>query len=192
MRIPIQTVLALCLATVLPLSSAMAQDAGNNAANSTSVGGNLRVPPLESAGSSTVVDADELDERDGSTVADLLRGEPGVLVQETNRGAGAPMLRGQIGPSVLILFDGLRFNNGIFRTSPNQYLNLFSPFSLAQIDVLQGPGSTLYGSDAVGGTIALTPPPLTYNRGFGGGAVLRCDSADTALVVAPSVTWSNR
>lgn len=101
------------------------------------------------------------------SLPDLLQETTGVLVQQTNAGAGAPIIRGMIGPDNLILVDGVRFNNSTFRTGPNQYLALIDPWALRQVEVLRGPGSVIYGSDAVGGVInaiSLAPRRLGTHR----------------------------
>ena len=155
------------------------------------VGSRIEEALFELPRSADIADADELVERSGMTVGDLVDEEVGVHTQTTNRGAGAPIIRGQVGPGNLIVFDGIRFNNGTFRTGPNQYLNLFDPFVLDRIEVLRGAGSALYGSDAIGGVIHLVPKQLSYGRGWGGGGFARFQSVDTSILVAPEVGWSN-
>ncbi|MBI3193815.1 MAG: TonB-dependent receptor plug domain-containing protein, partial [Ignavibacteriae bacterium] len=86
---------------------------------------------------------------------DAFSESPSVMVQKTNYGAGAPVIRGLIGNQVLIMVDGVRLNNSTFRLGPNQYLNTVSPFLIDRIEVVEGPGSVLYGSDALGGTVNL-------------------------------------
>ena len=87
------------------------------------------------------------------SLPEMLQGASGVFVQRTTSGQGAPILRGFIGSSVLILVDGMRLNNAIFRPSPNQYLALVDPFYVDRIEVVRGTGSSLYGSDAMGGVV---------------------------------------
>jgi len=89
------------------------------------------------------------------SVSEAVSETPGVFVQKTNHGGGAPILRGMIGPQVLITIDGVRLNHAAFRTGPLQYLNLFDPLVFESIEVLRGPGSVLYGSDAMGGVLRL-------------------------------------
>ncbi len=109
-----------------------------------------------------LVDQEELERQLPKSVPDALTDMPGVHVQKTNGGAGAPFIRGLVGPENLILVDGVRFNNSTFRTGPNQYLAIFDPWALDRIEVLLGPGSVLYGSDAMGGVIhLLTRNPRT-------------------------------
>ena len=105
---------------------------------------------------------------------------PGVFLQRTHRGAGAPMLRSFIGPQNLILVDGVRYNQATFRTGPNQYAALVDPLSLRAIEVVLGPSSALYGSGALGGVInylTLDPPG---EDGVAMRSLLRFASADLA------------
>lgn len=80
---------------------------------------------------------------------------PSVWMQETNTGGGSPMLRGLIGPHVLIVIDGVRLNDSTTRLGPNQSLNTIDPAIVERIEVIKGPSSVLYGSDAVGGAILI-------------------------------------
>ncbi len=108
-----------------------------------------------------VIPAKKLQERAPKSTPDALDEAVGVHVQKTNAGAGAPFIRGLVGPENLILIDGVRYNNSTFRTGPNQYLGLIDPWSIKRLEVLHGPGSVLYGSDAMGGVInILTLDPM--------------------------------
>lgn len=84
---------------------------------------------------------------------DALRETPGVMVQKTSPGQGSPFIRGFTGFRNLLLVDGIRFNNSVFREGPNQYWNTIDPLSLDHIEVVKGQGSVLYGTDAIGGTV---------------------------------------
>src|SRR5688572_13664785 len=79
----------------------------------------------------------------------------GVWVQETNLGGGAPVINGILGNRIVIVMDGVRLNDSTTRLGPNQYLNSIPPEIVERIDVLRGPGSVLYGSDAIGGAILI-------------------------------------
>jgi len=87
------------------------------------------------------------------SMAEAMTTTAGVWVQKTNHGGGSPFVRGLTGNYTLLLVDGIRLNNSTFRYGPNQYFNTISPFSVNAVEVLRGAGSTLYGSDAIGGTI---------------------------------------
>lgn len=119
--------------------------------------------PFLSNRSLDVISTEELNQRQPRTVPEALRESPGVFVQQTNFGGGSPIIRGFVGPQILILVDGIRLNNSVFRTGPLQYLNLIDPYEIKRLEVVRGPGSVLYGSDAIGATInAITSDPNDY------------------------------
>lgn len=96
---------------------------------------------------------EEILERQASDVFHALQNEVGVLLQRTAAGQASPFIRGLTGQQVLILVDGIRLNNSIFRRGPNQYFNTLDPGMIDHIEVLRGQGSVLWGSDAIGGAI---------------------------------------
>lgn len=88
---------------------------------------------------------------------EALKGVPSVLVQKTSYGQGSPYLRGFTGFRTLFMIDGVRLNNSVFRDGPNQYWNTVDPLSIRAYELVMGPASVLYGSDAIGGAMnALT------------------------------------
>ncbi|OGV62332.1 MAG: hypothetical protein A2283_10435 [Lentisphaerae bacterium RIFOXYA12_FULL_48_11] len=103
--------------------------------------------------------------REGNrTTPNILEGVPSVMVQKTSYGQSSPYLRGFTGYRTLCLIDGIRLNNSVFRSGPNQYWNTIDPLSIGSYELVMGPGSVLYGSDAIGGVLnALTidPPEWT-------------------------------
>lgn len=105
----------------------------------------------------------QIEENVSRSLAESMIGTPGVWIQKTNHGGGSPFVRGLTGNYVLILNDGIRTNNSTFRYGPNQYFNTISPFSVQSIEVLKGAGSTLYGSDAIGGTININSKNPSFN-----------------------------
>ena len=100
-----------------------------------------------------VVTSKELQERQPRTTAEALREETGITVQKTNHNGGAPIIRGMMGNQILLMVDGIRLNNAIYRFGPNQYLNTMDPRLISRIEVVRGPGSVYYGSDAMGGVV---------------------------------------
>lgn len=114
-----------------------------------------------------VTEGDIQSRRMSRTVPEALSGLPGVMVQKTGYGQGSPFLRGFTGFRTLFLIDGIRLNNSVFRDGPNQYWNTVDPLSVQSLEVIKGPSSVLYGSDAVGGIVnALTRSREEYGDGF--------------------------
>jgi hemoglobin/transferrin/lactoferrin receptor protein len=89
----------------------------------------------------------------GTVAAHLLRDMTGVHVQQTSAGQGAVVLRGMVGNQVLMLVNGVPMNNGTYRDGPGQYLATVDPETIERIEVVRGPASVLYGSDAQGGVV---------------------------------------
>lgn len=101
----------------------------------------------------SILEEQTIAEANVSNTPDLFRYTDTVYIQRTNLGGGSPFIRGLTGEQVLILVDGVRLNNSFFRFGPNQYLNTIDPNLIERIEVVRGPNSVLYGSDALGGTI---------------------------------------
>lgn len=103
------------------------------------------------------------------TTTKALEDLPGVMVQKTSHAQGSPYIRGFTGFRTLMLVDGIRLNNSIFRDGPNQYWNLIDPYTIDRLEVVKGPSSVLYGSDAIGGAVnAILRRPDGYGEGFNG------------------------
>lgn len=109
-----------------------------------------------------VMKRDDLSRNLSRTVPESLAGIPGVFIQKTNHAGGAPFVRGLTGNQSLILVDGIRLNNSIFRYGPNQYMTLIDPFIVERIDVVKGTGSVQYGSDAMTGVINIQTNSLRF------------------------------
>lgn len=88
-----------------------------------------------------------------ATTGDVLAGTGEVFVQKSQLGGGSPMLRGHAANAVLMVFDGVRMNNAIYRSGNLQNIISVDANFLERAEVLFGPGSVLYGSDALGGVM---------------------------------------
>lgn len=102
-----------------------------------------------------VVEADELARLGSRTLADLLAVlQPGAVMPSGGNGKTASaFLNGTLSRNVVVLLDGLRLNDPT-ATSPD--LGALSLVGISRVELVLGPSSVLYGSDAIGGVIALT------------------------------------
>ncbi|MFM4677296.1 TonB-dependent hemoglobin/transferrin/lactoferrin family receptor [Aeromonas media] len=136
------------------------------------------------SGSITVITQEDLDRQVATELTDVFKNEPGVSVAGS---AGRPqniIIRGMGGNRVLIIKDGVRVSDGFGADDLNDKVGRFS-FDLddvKQIEVAKGAGSSLHGSDAIGGTIVIsTKQPEDYLQGqdtYLGSKVLHDGSSD--------------
>lgn len=87
------------------------------------------------------------------TTADLLGLSGQVFIQKSQLGGGSPMMRGFSANRVLLVVDGVRMNNAIFRSGNLQNVISLDANTINQAEVILGPGSVIYGSDAIGGVM---------------------------------------
>jgi len=114
----------------------------------------------------SLLDKKEMDHFTKRSTPEMLMNTDGVFVQKTNHGGGSPFIRGLTGNQTLLLFDGIRLNNSIYRYGPNQYLNTVDIFTIDRMEVARGTGSVQYGSDALGGALQIfSVDPLLNSAG---------------------------
>jgi hemoglobin/transferrin/lactoferrin receptor protein len=87
------------------------------------------------------------------TAADLLAQTGTVFIQKSQLGGGSPMIRGFATNRVLLVVDGIRMNNAIYRSGNLQNVISIDALSTETAEVIFGPGSLTYGSDAIGGVM---------------------------------------
>ena len=87
------------------------------------------------------------------TAADLLQNSGQVFVQKSQLGGGSPMIRGFATNRLVLSVDGVRMNNAIFRGGNIQNVISIDPYTIKNTEVIFGPGSVIYGSDAIGGVM---------------------------------------
>lgn len=94
------------------------------------------------------------------TAADMLANTGEVYIQKSQQAGGSPMMRGFATKRLLYSVDGVRMNTAIYRAGNVQYVILLDSYMLESAEVAFGPGSVIYGSDAIGGVMSfqtLTP-----------------------------------
>lgn len=111
------------------------------------------------------IDANDIQFSNPQTSADILTSTGEVFVQKSQYGGGSPKLRGFAANSVLMVIDGVRMNNAIYRSGNLQNIISIDPNSLEGAEVVLGPGSVIYGSDALGGVMDFhtKDPKYAYN-----------------------------
>lgn len=143
-------------ASLLALQTgAFAQTAGSPAPLEFVISPNRGEQPVQRSGSAvSVIRADEIQRSNPASLADVLRGVPGLSVTE----AGGPaklstvFLRGAEARHTLVLIDGIRVSDTTSTGGEFDFANLVIS-DIERIEVLRGPQSALYGSDAIGGVI---------------------------------------
>lgn len=100
-----------------------------------------------------VIDRKQIEFANQQTSADVLQNTGNVFVQKSQGGGGSPILRGFEANKVLIVLDGIRMNNAIYRGGHLQDVITLDAQMLDRTEVLFGPSSTMYGSDALGGVM---------------------------------------
>lgn len=90
------------------------------------------------------------------TAADLLAVSKEVFIQKSQQAGGSPIIRGFSTNRLLYTMDGIRLNNAIYRGGNLHNVLVLDPFSIERTEVLFGPGSINYGSDAIGGVFSFS------------------------------------
>jgi hemoglobin/transferrin/lactoferrin receptor protein len=127
------------------------------------------------------VSVKEIEFSNSPTVADILATTGEVFIQKSQLGGGSPMIRGFAANRVLLNVDGVRLNNAIYRSGNLQNIISLDANNIQKMEVIFGPGSVIYGSDAIGGVVNIftLKPKMTDTKVFKteGKALLRYSSA---------------
>ena len=112
-----------------------------------------------------VITAKTIARTNAQNMGDLLINTGHLFVQKSQQGGSSPVIRGFEASRVLLVVDGIRLNNAIYRSGHLQNVITIDQFMLDRVEVLYGPGSTLYGSDALGGVVHMRTrtPQLSQN-----------------------------
>lgn len=128
-----------------------------------------------------IINSRQIQAGNPQTTADLLTQNGTVFAQQSQLGGGSPVIRGMETNRVLMVIDGVRMNNAIYRAGHLQNVITIDPNMLDRVEVVHGPGSVIYGSDAMGGVMHFYTknPILTTNGKFysSGKLMMRTSSA---------------
>lgn len=129
-----------------------------------------------------VINSKQIEFQNPETSADMLQQTGNILVQKSQMGGGSPIIRGFEANKLLIVVDGIRMNNAIYRGGHLQSVITVDPSILDKTEIVYGPGSVVYGSDALGGVMHFYTknPELTKTdkENTDGSAFLRYSSAN--------------
>lgn len=150
---------------------------------------NKRIQPKDDIPNTlTSINATEIKFSNPQTSADLLSASGEVFVQKSQLGGGSPMLRGFSANRVLLVVDGVRMNNAIFRSGNLQNVISIDPNLVELTEVIMGPGSVIYGSDALGGVMNFhtVKPKLSFQKDsivYSANGIVRYASANNEQMI---------
>lgn len=124
------------------------------------------------------ISAQQIAFRNSQNAADMLIQTGQVFVQKSQAGGGSPVLRGFESNRILLVIDGVRMNNAIFRGGHLQNVLRIDQSMLERTEILMGPSSVVYGSDALGGVIHFRTLTPKLSSGLKGNAYVRYSSAN--------------
>jgi hemoglobin/transferrin/lactoferrin receptor protein len=138
-----------------------------------------------------VIGEEDIALRAKAVVAQAATEEPGVHLQRTSPTMGEFYVRGLTGTKVNVYVDGVRYTTGAQRGGVGTFFNLVEPATLESVEVLRGPSSAEYGSDAMGGSVQFLTKMPTIPAGGGawqGSWDLNFGSADVSYGSALNVS----
>jgi hemoglobin/transferrin/lactoferrin receptor protein len=100
------------------------------------------------------MEAPDIERYQAQTTADLLGASGAAFIQKSQLGGGSPMIRGFAANRVLIVVDGIRMNNAIYRSGNLHNIMSVDVESISRTELIYGPSSVMYGSDALGGVMS--------------------------------------
>lgn len=106
---------------------------------------------FEAVQSVTSLEAFDISEAMAPSIGDVLDGKPGVAKRSSGPGSSRPIIRGFDGDRVLIMRDGMRV--GSLGSQSSDHGEPIDPISLERLEVVKGPATLLYGSNAIGGVV---------------------------------------
>ena len=130
------------------------------------------------------------------TTADMLGAKSGVFIQKSQMGGGSPMIRGFAANRVLLVVDGIRMNNAIFRSGNLHNVISLDANSLESTEIIFGPGSVIYGSDALGGVMSFSTfkPRLSTKKSteIDGKSLMRYSSANFEKTMHGTINFGSK
>ncbi|HEY4059083.1 MAG TPA: TonB-dependent receptor [Kofleriaceae bacterium] len=124
-----------------------------------------KAPDPVSTASTTVITPEQMEKKRGKGLSEALADVPGVSELRSASGVGKPIIRGQYGRRLLLLFDGIRHRSQEWGLDHAPEID---PFAADKLTVVRGASGVRYGPDAIGGAILADPPELLQEPGYKG------------------------
>ena len=137
------------------------------------------------------IDAKDILNTAPTTSADALQKSGAITIQMSQSGGGSPIIRGFEANRVLLVVDGVRLNNAIYRSGHLQNSISISPLMLRNIDVVFGPSSVKYGSDALGGVVHFHTKSPKKGQKWKANLLQRYTSANSGVNLYYDQSWTN-
>ncbi len=143
-----------------------------------------------------VIDSTQILERAKAVVGQVAQEEAGVQLLRTSPTMAGIYVRGLTGNKVSVFVDGVRYSTGAARGGVNTFLDLIEPANLKGVEILRGPNSAQYGSDAIGGSVQfLSQVPALSSTGdpqFRGSFGTRANTGDLSYGANLTAQYSTR
>ena len=143
-----------------------------------------------------VITLKQISGANAQNTGDLLMNTGNVFVQKSQQGGSSPVIRGFEASRVLLVVDGIRMNNAIYRSGHLQNVITIDQNMLERVEILYGPASTIYGSDALGGVVHFrtkSPKLATAEKFFTtGSAFSRYSSANDEKTVHGDISIAGK
>ena len=136
------------------------------------------------------IDAIDIFQDAPTSSADILQKSGAVAVQMSQSGGGSPIIRGFEANRVLLVVDGVRLNNAIYRSGHLQNSISISPLMLENVDIVFGPSSVKYGSDALGGVVHYHTKSSQSGQAWKANLLQRYSSVNNGVSLYYDHSWS--
>ena len=140
----------------------------------------------------SVLTASKIKSINAQTTPDLLSRTPGITVQKSQMGGGSPTIRGFEANRVLLVVDGIRMNNAIYRSGHLQNSLTIDQGNLERTEIIYGPSSIKYGSDALGGVVHFyTKRPQLGEEKWDANSIATFSTANNGLQLHGDASYAN-
>jgi hemoglobin/transferrin/lactoferrin receptor protein len=139
-----------------------------------------------------IITKKELKFNSAGNTGDAIQNTGMITVQQSQNGGGSPIIRGFEANRIGIVVDGVRMNTAIFRGGHLQNVLRVDNGQLDRFEVFYGAGSTLYGSDALGGVLNFMTLKPRLNKGLSGEAFLRYASAQQEKTTGFTLNYGSK